>query len=106
MARLIGALVREERAINRIRAPSNSRTFDFILVAMNARTSSGRLMPSSFALWSRIAILVSRSGAWMSAINPHSNRERKRSTSPGISLGGQSLEITICLPISYRALKV
>ncbi len=43
---------------------------------------------------------VSRSGGWMSVIRPHSNRERRRSSSVAISFGGRSDEITICLPAS------
>ncbi len=36
-------------------------------------------MPSLSAFRFRIAVLVSRSGDWMSAIRPHSNRDRSRS---------------------------
>ena len=54
----------------------------------------------------RIAIRVSRSGSWMSAISPHSKRERKRASSVGIALGGRSLERTIWPPPSWIALKV
>ena len=53
------------------------------LRGMKMRTSSGRLMPSASAFLSRIAILVSRSGGWMSTIRPHSKRDRSRSTRPG-----------------------
>jgi len=42
----------------------------------------------------------------MSAMRPHSNRDRSLSSSVGISLGGRSDEMTICLLISWRALKV
>ena len=59
---------------------------------------------SAFAL--RIAIRVSRSGAEMSAMRPHSKRERSRSSSWVIAFGGRSLEMTICLPSSWIALKV
>jgi len=53
--------------------------FDLMFVAMNRETSSGRLVPSASAFFLRIAIFVSRSGGWMSAMSPHSNRERRRS---------------------------
>ena len=52
------------------------------MVAMKVRTSSGNATPSTSAFLSRMAILVSRSGGWMSAISPHSKRERKRSIKP------------------------
>ena len=42
----------------------------------------------------------------MSAINPHSKRDRSRSSSAGISCGGQSLLRTICFCESYSALNV
>ncbi len=48
----------------------------------------------------RIAMRVSRSGGWMSVIRPHSNRERRRSSSVAISFGGRSDEITIWRPAS------
>ena len=49
---------------------------------------------------------VSRSGGCMSAIRPHSKRERRRSSSVGIALGGRSLVITIWPPRLWSALKV
>ena len=49
---------------------------------------------------------VSRSGFEMSAIRPHSKRERSLSSSVGMSLGGLSEEMTICRLDSYSALKV
>ena len=49
---------------------------------------------------------VSRSGGWMSVINPPSNRERSRSSRVSISMGGLSELMTICLPLVCRALKV
>ena len=94
--RLISAPVREAKAINRMRAPSSSRIFDLMERAIYSATSSGICMRSLSAFFWRMAILVSRSGIWMSAIKPHSNRERKRSSMEDISLGGQSEEITIC----------
>ena len=42
----------------------------------------------------------------MSAISPHSKRERSRSSSAVISCGGASLLMTICLAESNSALKV
>ena len=42
----------------------------------------------------------------MSAMRPHSKREWRRSSMVGISLGGQSLVMTICFWASYRALNV
>ena len=53
-----------------------------------------------------MAIFVSRSGGWISAISPHSKRERRRSSMAEISFGGQSEEITICFCWSYSALNV
>ncbi len=41
---------------------------------------------------------VSKSGAWMSAGRPHSNRETSRDSIFWISLARRSLERTICLP--------
>src|SRR5258705_10915063 len=64
--------------------------------AMYSATSSGRLKRSFSAFFCRMAILVSRSGGWISAINPHSNRERSRSSMELMSFGRQSEEITIC----------
>ena len=49
---------------------------------------------------------VSRSGGWMSAIRPHSKRERSRSSRLTMALGGRSLQITIWRFVSYRLLKV
>ena len=76
------------------------------LVAMKVRTSSGSLTPSSSAFLSRMAILVSRSGGWISARSPHSKRERRRSSNPGIPLGSESQEITICFCASCSSLMV
>ena len=42
----------------------------------------------------------------MSAISPHSKRDRRRSSSAGISCGGRSLLMTICFCASCSALKV
>ena len=56
--------------------------------------------PPASAFFLRMAMRVSMSGGLRSAIRPHSKRERKRSSRPGISLGGQSLEMTICFWLS------
>ena len=58
--------------------------------------ASGSGTASASAFRFRIATFVSRSGGWMSAIKPHSNRERRRSSSAVISCGGRSLLSTIC----------
>src|SRR5699024_12191203 len=69
-------------------------------------TSFGISNPSAFAFLFRIAILVSKSGGVISVIKPHSKRDRRRSSSVGISFGGRSLEIIICLFSSCNALNV
>jgi hypothetical protein len=50
---------------------------------MYIATASGSGTASASAFRLRIAIFVSISGGWMSAISPHSNRERSRSSSAG-----------------------
>ena len=55
--------------------------------AMKSATSLGISIFSAAAFLRRIATFISRSGGWMSAIRPHSKRERRRSSSVGISLG-------------------
>jgi len=77
-----------------------------ILLAMYIATLSGSGTASASAFFLRIATFVSRSGDWMSAMRPHSKRERNRSSRDGISCGGQSLLMTICFCASYRALNV
>ena len=76
------------------------------LRAMNSMTSDviGTAPSSAFAR--RIAMRVSRSGAVRSAIRPHSNRLRSRSSSVRIAFGGRSELRTICLPSSWMALNV
>ena len=78
----------------------------FMVVERNWMTSSGRVTPSSSDFFLRIAILVSTSGGCRSAMSPHSNRDRKRSSMSGMSFGNRSLERTICLCASYKALNV
>jgi uncharacterized membrane protein YoaK (UPF0700 family) len=51
---------------------------------------------SRAAFFLRMATRVSKSGGWMSAIRPHSKRERKRSSTSGIFFGAESLEMMIC----------
>ena len=69
-------------------------------------TLSGSGTASASAFLRRMATLVSRSGGWMSAIRPHSNLDRSRSSRAVISCGGASLLMTICLAESKSALKV
>jgi len=45
-----------------------------------------------------MATRVSISGGWMSAISPHWNRLRSRSSNPSISVGSLSEVKKICLP--------
>ena len=92
--------------MSRMSDPSSSRTLDLMPPAMYSATSSGRGTASASAFFFRIAIFVSRSGDWMSAISPHSNRDRRRSSSAWSSPGGQSLLMTICLWASYSELNV
>ena len=67
-------------------------------LAMNVSTSgSSTSIESYFTFRRRIAMRVSRSGGWMSVISPHSNRERRRSSSVAMSRGGRS-ELMIDLP--------
>jgi len=93
---VISFSVSDEYAITLFKAPSSSLMFDAILSAMNTITSFGTVRFSSWAFFLSIAILVSRSGACMSAIKPHSNLDLRRS-SREISFGGLSLDRIICL---------
>ena len=79
---------------------------DTTLRAMNSITSDVIGVPCSSAFARRIAIRVSRSGAVRSAISPHSNRDRSRSSRVRIAFGGRSEDSTICLPSSWIALNV
>ncbi len=92
--------------MSRMSEPSSSRMLERMRLEMKSATSSSSLTFSASAFFLRMATLVSRSGGWMSAISPHSKRERSRSSSVGMSRGGQSLVRTICFCDSYRALKV
>jgi hypothetical protein len=72
-----------------------------IRLAIKVRScESGMWMASVLTFLRRMAMRVSRSGAWMSVIRPHSKRERRRASSVAIARGGRSDEITICLPAS------
>ena len=93
--------MRDEKATTRVSAPSSSRMFVETRLAMNVSTSgSVTAMLSVVTFFRRIAMRVSRSGGWMSVMRPHSNRERRRSSSVAISFGGRSDEMTICRPAS------
>jgi len=67
------------------------------LVAIKNKTSSDTQTTCLSNFFLRIATRVSRSGGWMSVTRPQPNRDTSLSSSPGISRGGRSLEITICL---------
>ena len=93
-------------ATSLFRAPSSSRIFDLMFIAMYLITSLSISYPSfSSFLW-RIAIRVSKSGEEISAISPHSNRERSLASSVSISFGGLSEEIMICFLFPCRSLNV
>jgi len=94
---VISVFVRDAKAPNRVRAPSSSLTLEFILVAMKTATSWGSITSSASAFFRRIAILVSTSGGWISAIRPHSKRFLRRLSNSGISLGNLSDVMMICL---------
>ena len=68
-----------------------------MLLAMNSRTSSPTIARSCSAFERRIAIRVSSSGGWMSAISPERNRLRSRLSSVAIEPGGRSEVRTSCL---------
>ena len=93
-------------ATMRLSAPSSSRMFEATLRAMNS--SAWELMGTdcSSAFARRMAMRVSRSGTVRSAMRPHSNRLRSRSSRVAIWRGGRSDESTICLPSSWMALNV
>ncbi|GBE04367.1 hypothetical protein BMS3Abin09_01301 [bacterium BMS3Abin09] len=98
--------VSEECAPSLIMHASRSLVFDFTLLARKKLTSSGRCMPSISDFFPSMAIFVSTSGIWISAISPIPNLERSLSVIGAISFGGLSLEKIICLWESYRALNV
>ena len=87
---LIGMAPMDAYATIRLSAPSSSRMLLTTLRAMNSMTSDVIGTAPSSALARRIAIRVSRSGAVRSAIRPHSNRLRSRSSRVRIAFGGRS----------------
>ena len=99
-------LLRLAKAVTRISAPSSSRMLVCTLLAMNSSTASGTCSRSPQAFLRRIAMRVSRSGAWTSVIRPHSNRVRSRSSSVVSFFGARSEVITICLLALCSVLKV
>ncbi len=82
--------------MTRLSRPSSSRTLDLTVPAMKSATSFGTSTFSAAAFLRMIATFISRSGGWMSAISPHSNRDRSRSSRVGISFGSASEVTTIC----------
>ena len=101
-----GTALRVANATIRVSAPSSSRIFDTIRCARKSMTGGGTATDCASAFARRIAMRVSRSGVEMSAMRPHSKRDRSRSSSRSIAFGGRSLERTICFPSSWMALKV
>ena len=73
--------------MRRMRLPSSSRMFVRTLLAMKRATFSGISTRSASAFLRRMATLVSMSGAWMSAMRPHSKRLCRRSSRVGIWRG-------------------
>ena len=57
----------------------------------------GKADRSTAAFFLRIAMRVSSSGGWMSAIRPHSKRERRRSSMSGIPWAAVGRQTMICL---------
>ena len=99
-------LLRLAKAVTRISAPSSSRMFREILLAMYSSTSAGTVIPSWSVLRRRMAIRVSRSGGWMSVVSPQPNRVRMRSSKSLSLFGAMSEVMTICLLALCRVLKV
>src|SRR5207249_10140987 len=62
MGNVISEPLNEQYAINRTNAPSSSRMFDLILLAMYSATLSGTAMFCRSAFFLMIATFVSRSG--------------------------------------------
>ena len=98
--------VKLAKAVTRISAPSSSRIEFDTREAMNSSTSGGAYSRSWAAFFCRMAIRVSRSGGWMSASRPHSNRVRSRSSSVASCFGERSEVMTICLLALCSVLKV
>ena len=106
MGSVIGAPVSEEYAISLISEPSSSRTLDLVRDATKVRTSSGSVTPSSFGLLIQNRHLgFEIRGLDVGHQAPLEARPQPLHK-PGISLGGASLEITICFWWSCSSLKV
>ena len=82
--------LRLANAVTRMRAPSSSRMLVWIRVAMNSSTSGPATRRSWAAFLRRMAIRVSRSGAWTSVMRPQPNRLRSRGSRFSSSFGGRS----------------
>ena len=80
--------------------PSSCLMFAVIFDAMYSTASSESSRPSCAALFLIIAMRVSKSGGWISAIRPPSKRVCRRSSSRDISIGGRSDVRTIWCPAS------
>jgi hypothetical protein len=80
--------------------------FDEMERAISCITSRGILIRSISAFFSKIAVRVSKSGCVISTTNPLPNRPRSLSISVFNSMGGLSLDITICLLSEINSLNV
>ena len=87
----------DAKPATRINAPSSRRTFVRMRLARNSRISAPSLICIVSAFFCRMAMRVSMSGGCISAVSPHSKRETSRCSKLAISLGGRSLDMTICL---------
>jgi len=92
----IAVFVKEEKAPIRIRQPSKTLILESICDARKKATSLETGIFSVSAFFFRMATFVSISGGWISAIKPHSKRDRRRSSKFGMSFGNLSLVTTIC----------
>ena len=86
-SRVMGSPVKRELAITRRSAPSSSRTFERIRLAMKSATSSLSVTPVASALVLRMAAQVSSSGGSMATVRPQPKRDFRRSSRPATSLG-------------------
>ena len=84
---LSGVPLRSLKASTRVRAPSSSRMLLCTRRAIISRYSGSTARPARSAFERRMATRVSKSGGWMSAVRPHSKRERRRSSSVTRALG-------------------
>ena len=96
MASVIGAPETEEYAISFTSAPSSSRTFDFVRVAMKTRTSSGSC--DTFLL--RLLVQDGHRGLEVRRLHIDHQAPFEAGSQPLHKprhlLRGESLEITIC----------